>query len=166
MSRDQPQISQSLDCTGVSKYTKLHIFGTKHKANTWSEQLTYSHHCISILSWSPQESMTSHETKKVLAFCLVLYENVTYTYHDNFWWVLRCTRKYFITPSLYICLRIQHPWRVSSLMYLCVLYKSYILHGHRNLVYFHVPFSHPTNVIRKKCICLSIQGLSISFYRP
>jgi hypothetical protein len=43
---------------------KLHVFATKHKANTYSEKLIHSDDCVSIYIWPPVKFMTSYETQQ------------------------------------------------------------------------------------------------------
>ena len=49
-------------------YSKLHIFATNHKADTYSEHLTHSDGCISTLSWPSLKYTTSHETQEQAIF--------------------------------------------------------------------------------------------------
>jgi hypothetical protein len=56
-----------IDAYGVLEWandTKFHVFATKHKANTYNEQLIHSDDCVSIQSWPPIKFMTSYETQE------------------------------------------------------------------------------------------------------
>ena len=46
---------------------KLHVFATKHEANTQREHLIHSHDDVSIWSRPPLNFMTSHETQELAA---------------------------------------------------------------------------------------------------
>ena len=49
LSRGQPGLYRYLCCTGMSKNDmNLHVFATKHKANTYYEHLIQSHDCVPI----------------------------------------------------------------------------------------------------------------------
>ncbi len=50
---------------------KLHVFATKHEANSYSEHLIHSHD--DVLSWPPLKFMTSHLWRQELRFLLSMY---------------------------------------------------------------------------------------------